>query len=207
MTRRLALKEKGRIRLDTRGMKNYGRALRSAIYGLWRGYYSRYDFISEFTMSIQDYYRQAWYEGAAECGIRPDELTTEERETLRRETLRDLFYVLDLASDIESGSKSNGGKLAPLYRRAELWINRYNAIRNMAKTMACQDGKLRWEYGDTIHCSSCLKLNGRVYRASVWQKYDIHPQHPSLECGGWRCQCRLVPTDEPTNRGRPPAIP
>lgn len=40
-------------------------------------------------------------------------------------------------------------------------------------------------------------LNGIVAYAREWNEYGIHPQSPPndlLECGGWRCQCRLVST-------------
>ena len=61
--------------------------------------------------------------------------------------------------------------------------------------------------GFVVHnCGDCTRLNTRVYRKSTWEKYDVYPQSPDLECTGKYCGCKFEVTDEPCTRGRPPAI-
>ncbi len=56
--------------------------------------------------------------------------------------------------------------------------------------------------GFLVHnCNSCQKLNGKIKRGSYWQK-TIMPRSRNLECGGWRCCCDLVPTDDPISKGK-----
>lgn len=61
-----------------------------------------------------------------------------------------------------------------------------------------EEPRYKWQYGDTEHCTDCLALNDVVLTASEWRRIGIRPQSPDLECGGWRCKCRFVPTDEPS---------
>ena len=42
-------------------------------------------------------------------------------------------YIAGFADAVEEKSKANGGKLGPLLVRADLWVKRYNDLRNRAK--------------------------------------------------------------------------
>ena len=56
--------------------------------------------------------------------------------------------------------------------------------------------------GILVHnCPDCSKYNGKVKRASYWQKIGAHPQSPDLACKGFNCDCKLEPTNEPLSRG------
>lgn len=192
--------------VDTR-RRDYSRGVRSQVYSLWRGYSDTSGFIHTMVYSIERNIMLAWAEGAKSCGISEDELTVEEISARRNLINSQYPYLVDFADAIVQGSRENKGKLAPLYRRAELWINRVDEARNMAKQMACRDQKLKWVMNPLKeHCADCLHLNGRIYRASTWKKYDIHPQMRSLACHGYQCGCSFIPTDEPATRGKPPAI-
>jgi hypothetical protein len=116
--------------------------------------------------------------------------------------------VPPFGTDIIQGSKANEGKLTPLFKRLDLWVNQYDSTVGQAQTMACADKKLKW----LLHgarftedpCTTCIKLNGKVKRASFWLKRDIRPQdppNPNLECDGWQCGCAFVVTDEPLSKG------
>lgn len=54
----------------------------------------------------------------------------------------------------------------------------------------------RWDLGNTEkHCSDCLFAAGKVLASDEWDglaAIGIAPQSPSLECRGFRCDCRLV---------------
>lgn len=194
------------------GIDRYRMELRRPVRGYWAG---EADFVTFYDMmetAIRQGLTGAWREGAKDMGIDPDELTDAEQAALEEMIRTEQSHIGDLAERVEAGSKANGGKLQPLFDRVEsMWVLRYQDARNKARAMAGADKKLMWELGRTEkHCSSCLKLAGRIKRASQWLAAGILPQNPpnsKLECGGWQCDCRLVPTDEPSSRGPFPKLP
>jgi hypothetical protein len=174
---------------------------------LWAGQFTTLDFADAMFSAMRRGFEQAWREGALECGILPGERSDEEQKELDRMLGDNLTYVPQFGDYIFANSKANGGSIGPILNRAELWVNRYNEVKAKAQLMACKDAKYRWQYGPTEHCKSCLRLNGRVYRASVWAKYGIQPQSHNLACKGYRCQCQFILTKDPVTKGRPPKIP
>jgi hypothetical protein len=52
-----------------------------------------------------------------------------------------------------------------------------------------------WQVGDTEHCSTCLGQDGQSRTRLEWLSLaaqGIEPQGRGLECGGWKCQCKIV---------------
>ena len=190
----------------TKSISDFRLSVRAAVRGLWNGEFSTFYFVDTMRAAIERNLKRAWVAGAAECGIKEDELS--DGEIAARDRLIDsqFPYLLGFAGDIEENSKASGGLLGPHLERAEMWVRKYDEAKNQANVMACGDKKLKWIYGDTEHCEDCNKLNGKVYRASIWAKYGIRPQSKSLACGGWRCKCTLQPTGEPATKGRPPGL-
>ena len=167
--------------------------------------FDQMQFDSSMRTAIDANLTLAWYAGAKECGIAPDEITPSEQLKLAEYIFVQYSYISGVGEFIVANSKANKGKLRTVYGRAELWINKYNEVKNTAKTMACGDQKLIWKYGSTRdHCSTCAAMVGKVKRASQWLAHGILPQSKRLECGGWRCQCHLDPTDLPLSKGRLP---
>lgn len=190
------------------GRADYKRSINRLIYGLWSGQIDRFSFVDSMLLAINRGFTRAWHDGAAECGISPNEMTLEERGVLDTNINAEVGYAVDFAAEIVTGSKRNAGKLRPLQVRSEMWANGYDRMYNLGQQMACADSKLVWRLGvRKEHCGSCTRLDGRVYRASVWAKYGIAPQSRDLECGGWRCGCRFEQTNLPVTPGRPPNIP
>jgi len=185
--------------------------IRSAIRGYWAGDLSKFQFVDNMNSVLTRRLTQAWQEGAKECGIRPDELTGQEITALQGMISGQLSYVLGLANDIESGSKAEGGRLGPFLDRAQVWASQYQVARDRGRGMACADQKLEWVIDPANdNCGSCLKLAGKVKRASYWDQQGIYPQVNGasyLECKGYRCGCRLQPTDKPLSKGPLPGLP
>jgi hypothetical protein len=155
--------------------------------------------------SIRNLYTRAWEDGAAECGVKPTELTQEERDRLEEEIWSELSHTGKFADAIVAGSKANGGKLGKLTGRIPMWVNRYQGVRYLAKIYACGDQKLMWVMNPVKeHCEDCLMLNGRIYRASLWKESGWEPRSRDLACRGYKCGCELVNTDLPATPGRPP---
>lgn len=192
------------------GMAEFMRSLRANVYGLWSGRIDLFNFTDSMYVTVERNLRNAWFEGARAMGIAPDELTVEELNMMNGAVAADFSYIPGFGRDIEASSKANGGKLSSVMPRTKLWANRYNETRNLAMQMAGKNRKLLWVRNAKESCSSCLRMEGRVYRASTWQKYDLRPQAPHLACmsharGVAVCLCEFVVTDEPVTPGRPPA--
>lgn len=189
----------------------YRKSMRDATRGLWSGALSLFDFTETMSAAIRRQFPLAWNEGAAKFGITDTDRTEEEQTRLTLEINTEISYISGFGNAIIEGSKANGGPLQPLLDRAELWVNSYERIVNLAGMMAAADQKGEWFYGDTEdHCASCSGYAGRVYRNSTWQKflepYDLMPKGRGLACGGWKCDCRIGQTDKAITRGRPPII-
>jgi hypothetical protein len=203
------------------GGDNYRKGLRNSVYGLWAGVLDKSDFQNAMSSTIERWLTVAWNEGAAECGISPEELTVEEHRALLNAIDSELGHLSGYADYIIQNSKANGGKRDTVFKRLEGWVRRYQDLTNRAKTMACKDKKLEWSLGATEdHCRICNKLHGKVKRASYWEAAGLHPQDPPndrLDCGGWNCLCELRLTDKPISKGplpgargpvaEPPSIP
>lgn len=171
------------------GTSEYRSGLRAAIRGFWSGVMDRDQFWDTMSRAIRVNLKRAWNSGAADCGISPDELTPAEVLALQDAIDYEHLWIGGLANTIEQGTKAKGGKLTPLFVRIEIWLGRWEGVRSQARVMACADKKLKWVVGPTEHCDSCLKLNGKVKRASFWNDKGILPRvHGAwwLKCKGFR---------------------
>ncbi|KKN73388.1 hypothetical protein LCGC14_0400910 [marine sediment metagenome] len=188
-------------------LASYQGSIRAAVRGLWNGSLTEGGFVDTMTSATERGLEQAWREGAAECGIGPEDRSKEEKDALRSLQNRNLGSIRSFGTAISARGKAEGEKLGPHLTRASMWVNRYNEAKNQARAMACADQKYAWRLGNTDHCSTCLKMADKVKRASQWAKADVRPQHSSLECKGYRCQCEFEQTETPLSRGRIPSMP
>jgi len=184
----------------------YRSGLRAAAYAVWNGALTQPQGLASMYLTIGRELTRAWKEGAAECGIKPDEFTFEEI-VARDNFIRDQeSYAPRFIDFVIQNSKANGGKRSTVYARIELWVNNYKLARTQAASMSCANKKKVWRLGATEeHCDSCAKFNGRVYRYQTWAQNGALPQSRRLCCGGWRCDCILEDTDERVTPGRFPA--
>lgn len=180
-------------------------SLRSAVRGLWEGAITKSQFKSAMTKALQKELTIAWAEGVKECGVSSDELTDDETDALTKFITNQFGYIDGFADAIKEADNDDSKTIFPLFERAKLWQNRYSDARNQAKVMACENKKLMWIIGPTeSHCPDCAGYNGKTYRASIWG--DIRPQHPNLNCHGFRCRCSFQVTTKRANRGKPPGM-
>ena len=188
--------------------KSFRMNIRANVRALWKGFWSANEFDTQMRRTLERGYTAAWYEGAKEMGVLPDELIAEEIAALNAAIAQNSAHIERFTQAIQEKSQANGGRLTPLLTRSDLWVFRYEDVKHQAMMLAGKDKKLKWTLGaNKDHCPSCLKQAGRVYRASTWAGYDIRPQSSRLVCGGFRCHCIFVPTDERVTPGRPPNIP
>lgn len=192
--------------LPQAGLEDFRRALRSAVRGLWLGHLDLYRFVESMSGSIHRGLTRAWFEGLRGCGIAPGEITPDEQLILDGEINAQISYLVPFGLDIVE-SRDTGGRLRDLFSRLEMWTGRYHSVSGLAQSIACQDRKLKWVWNPLKeHCGSCRRLNGRVYRASTWRRYNIYPRMRALECKGYRCGCYFEQTNDPVTPGRPPNI-
>ncbi len=196
----------------------YQASLRAAVRGLWSGALD-YDQAFDAMMSaIRRGITQAWNAGAAGCGIKPDELTPDER------IARDIFIqnqfgsIGKLLTWVEQNRRGSGGVrltqkpgVQSIYGRLGMWVNQYPSAQMKSGGMACGDEKRIWILGPTEHCPTCKKLAGKVKRYSFWVRTVMPRNAPNdkLKCGGYKCQCTLVRVgmDVPITRGPLPRLP
>jgi hypothetical protein len=171
---------------------------------LWRDEITGFEFIDNMVSIINIQFRQAWAEGAATCGITPDEFTSQEVSERERFINSQLAFLPGLADFILENNRESGALFGSLSSRTGIWINRYAEAVERAQGMACANEKRMWMVGPTEHCQSCKGFNGRVYRLSVWEENGAIPRTRQLCCGGHRCQCQRVPTTAKITPGRFP---
>lgn len=192
--------------IEIKSLSNFSASIRAVGRALWRGDLDIFDFLNAMQSAISRGYEQAWREGAASCGISPEERTAEESIALTEFIQTANTYAFRLGEFIEENQENSWSIIDS---RLSIWINRYSEVQNKAKVMACADKKLEWVVGDTEHCSTCLYLDGRVMRASRWAELDVFPRDTrpgKLECRGFKCQCNLVETSKRATSGRLPRI-
>lgn len=139
-------------------------------------------------------YRQAYRDEGFTDYVLPDYL----EQSLEEMILNQYNFVDQYYRDIVD-ARVDGSSIDPLLARAQLWANRWTEAYNEAVRLITINGggNLEWVYGDTDHCDTCMSLNGIVARASEWDMLGVKPQsapNNKLQCGGWKCQCRLEPT-------------
>jgi len=190
---------------------SYAQQLRAAVRGLWTGIFTAAQFTNAMQSTIDRGFRRAWAEGMSAVGlVFPDDMTDAEQTAFTLAVDKEYGFIAGLAAFVEANSKENGGKFSSLMPRVELWVKRYEGIKNQAKLSAEADPVLEWHVHADESCKSCLKLEGQRHRSSIWrEKLEVWPQHPDLECmesagGPDVCKCTLEKTDERPTRGRPP---
>lgn len=187
----------------------YGRGVRSLVRRFWRGTIDRLDFAVGLTALINRAYTKAFGLGLADVGIRTKEMTPEEAALIAQLQQDEFGRVQDLGDVVYEHRKATGFKYNDLLKRAriEQWTLRLENVRDQAKRTARRNPKLKWSFKpEKEHCDDCLRLHGRVYRRSVWDKWDIYPKHPNLACGGFACGCSWDETDDVLTPGRPPNL-
>jgi hypothetical protein len=177
--------------------------------GLIRGVYGNNlggDFIDIMANLISGQLTQAYQQAFEDAGYTGFFLPDYLQASLEEAILNQYGYVDQLFRDIID-ARLNGEPVEPLLARAQLWAQRWTEGYNEATRLITTEegGNLEWVLGATEqHCSTCSGLNGKVMSSKEWDLIGIKPQNApnsALECGGWRCDCSLVPTDKRRSPG------
>lgn len=193
------------IGVNVKTQAYYESTLTRLVRTLYKGEIDELQFLQVMDGLVEAQLRKAWFEGMAENELTQEDMTPEWQAMLDGIIADEKSHIGDFAHEIVSASKLTGEPIDPYLARCSLWANRYGDTRNQAKMATSEPGdKMEWQLGATEqHCATCLSLNGIVARATDWVISGFHPQGPPnsmLECGGWRCDCSLVPTDKRRTR-------
>lgn len=176
----------------------------SQIEGLVRGVYANNlggDFIDIMANLISGQLTQAYQQALEDEGYTDFNLPDYLSASLETMILNQYTFVDQFFRDIID-ARIDGAPIATLLARAQLWAQRWTEGYNEAVRLITLNsgGNLEWKLGATEeHCPQCAALNGIVARASEWDMLNVKPQNApngKLECGGWRCDCTLTPTDK-----------
>ena len=194
----------------------YGLGIRAAVRGLLKGVYDETQFAALMVDIVEGGLSRAFRQGLKQAGVPPGDLLTPaylpERLALDALIAQNLGAIFSFSSYIiqrkvkyyDEGKKQLA--ITQVFNRALLWTNQYDKARTLAQTMASGDQKMLWTRGPTSDsCSTCIRFDGRVYRASTWTKHGALPKVEALCCRGYNCLCSLTPTDLPITRGRFPS--
>jgi hypothetical protein len=190
--------------LTNRGYKTtdyMSRTVDSLVRDLYNGDITEGDFQDAMFSLIEVQFQRAFNEGMRNNGLDPvNDMTPEWDAEYQRMVTDQLQYIEQFAKDIVDG-KNNGQSKDEFMARADLWANQYQSTVNEAQMITADNkDKFKWTLGATEnHCTTCSQLDGIVAWAEEWEQSGFHPQQAPndlLECGGWRCDCSLEPTDE-----------
>lgn len=157
--------------------------------------------------TISKEYENAFVRGWQSVGRNRNEITEEDVNLWEKQVQKDTSYLNDLFAWVRENSRANGGKWRDISKRGDNWLSRYDELFALGQTAGARGKRLKWTYNpNKEHCLDCVRLNGRVYYAETWLKYDIRPQSARLACFGIHCGCEFVETDEPVTRGKPPRL-
>ena len=162
--------------------------LRNGVRAMWLNEFTLPDFRNHMLIIIRRGYTDAWHEGLAMLGLKPADMSGMEMIALNSAILSAGSHVSRFGVWLQPRTKAEGVLLRSLWPRLNIWLNGYDAIMNRAKAMAGEDLPLRWTIHPAEHCPSCLKLNGKVKRASWWTENGILPRIPAapyLICKGF----------------------
>ena len=157
-------------------------------------------FIDRMVYIVNEQYERAFNAGLRDNGIDPADAKDEWREWLAQQVTAQEDFIVKLTEDILNAREAGNG-LDQFKDRARLWGNRYADVQSQTVLLSSKPGDLlEWELGETEeHCVTCSALAGSVATAQEWEESGYHPQgapNELLDCGGWRCDCRLIPTDK-----------
>lgn len=148
---------------------------------------------------LQQAGRAAYLDGLRDGGLDNPEWSQEMDAILAEWRERQNPYI---DAFIDALYNKGAGLAAPM-ERAQLWVNMsINPMYYRGLEDAAPNQRYEWGLGATQEsCVTCLGLNGQVHLLRDYRRLNLVPQSRSLVCGGWRCDCRLTKTDQPS-RGR-----
>lgn len=162
-------------------------------------------FISALTAVLNSAIEDVAFAGLADGGVKTKELEEDERLFVENHQREQAQYIDNVAVAIFDDGRVTEEEARG---KADMWWNQsVNPVYAEMIVRASANAAFKRVLGATEeHCVDCTKLNGQVRRAKFWHERKIWNASKVTQCGGFRCECRNVATDEPITRGRFPKI-
>ncbi len=154
---------------------------------------------SDLKAAAKEYLRRAFVTGYLETSDAEDETEIEADDLawIKARITEEYGYISQLVKDMQRTDVSGLTRQeirAIAEPRAEGYRSTLHAIYNEGRLRGAKNQLLTWHYGDTQHCDTCLKLNGKKHRAQWYLDRNYIPGRPGadMDCGGYQCQCYLT---------------
>lgn len=116
---------------------------------------------------------------------------------LNEQVSKESGYIDDLFSRL----KQEWDGIDPIneaFARADGYAATLDSMYAQAKMWGNKNQMLEWVLGATeSHCETCADLSGQKHKATWYLSRDYIPRKPgaSMECGGYKCDCKLMDKD------------
>ena len=178
-------------------LEQYTRQLRQYARDYYTGKLDDSAWLDKSLSAVTGQMQRAWNEGMRSNGLGPDDIDEDMRAQLDEIIKSEQDHLTNL-SDLINQQRTAEAGMDAINSRVDTWTNRYTDVVNQAKLASSPDNqRYVWIYGDAEHCETCAMLNGKILKAKEWLESGYQPQsppNPKLDCGGWKCKCRLEPT-------------
>lgn len=149
---------------------------------------------------IRTFGSRAYRDGLQDGGVDIAEIDSSDERTINQLIMKQSQYVSNLTATLIHG---NGISDLQAQQKAELWFNKsISPFYDAGRLSADKNGMYLWTLGATEqHCKDCKRLDTQVHRLRSYLEKGWYPRSDKLECTGFHCDCRLLPTDAPA-KGR-----
>jgi len=179
----------------------YAAKLESAMVGYLTGQTTWTRGRNEFRRTVYSGIAYAFEAGWAAGGADPDNLTPEAIARIGAMTDEEVGFTGDLWAQLKeilaAGLPDNAEDIAQDH--AANYARTLQGIYNEAIMMADRSRIAIWRLGQTEdHCETCAGLDGNEHTLGWFLDNGYIPQQrgsTTLECGGWRCDCRIEDKD------------
>jgi hypothetical protein len=137
--------------------------------------------------------RKALIDGMRDGGIENPQIDKSGENLIGKWRSRQLQFVDKFAESVFKDEQTD----SQLRNRAQMWVNKsINPLYYEGLAIAAKDKNYMWVIDPPKeHCVTCLRLNGQIHKMKDYIASGFLPQAPTLECNGYNCGCKLVPTD------------
>jgi hypothetical protein len=143
---------------------------------------------------IEYHISAAYFEGLEAGGIPPEEHDADMAQEADTLVFEQFAHVDGLVAAIEEAQQDEAKRDA-VEQRAELWCRSVESAGLAGLNRAKATEMVEWRVGPTEHCDTCAKLDGQKHRRKWFTERNYIPRQAgaAMDCGGFNCQCELVP--------------
>lgn len=162
------------------------------------GFVSDSSILADMRRLVKQGVEDAYFAGLAEGGVSADEASADDALMVVELNTQQQDHITDFVRAIRAAKDDKAAQRDILNNRVNLWTASIEAAGMQGLASAKANAMGEWVYGDTDHCDTCAGLNGKRHRLKWFTSHGYIPREPgsrTLDCHGFRCQCRIVDAD------------